>query len=108
MGRPASRSGELVAISVDGKGAAWCDGVYAGDAGIIKYARLAAEAGISIPIGQEYFTAHTADALGALVSLMSFSPGRAFITEAPDDVLQIIQAATEPSPMEIWGDPARV
>lgn len=91
---------ELVAISIEGKGAAWCDGIYTGDPEIVAHAKRAEDIGVEVPIGLNTYLAHPHDALGALAAIMSYKPGRAFIVQAPEDVRLVIESGLEPSPVD--------
>lgn len=102
MGRPATRSQDLVAVSIDGKGAAWCDGYYAGDPDIVTYARRAARIGMPVLYRGTEFEAGDKDALGALISLIAYSPGRALVTDAPAFVLGALSALEELDPAAIF------
>lgn len=105
MGRPATRSGHVVAVSIDGKGGAWCDGVFAGDSDIVTYAARAARAQMPVPFGNATYTAGADDALAALMALIAYSPGRAVIAEAPADVQAILADGFDPDPTTIYDTP---
>ena len=103
MGRPPKLSGDLVSISVHGKGAAWCDGVFAGDPEILEAARLAIRLELPVMIGRERYEAGGEDALGALAALMSYS-SQALIIQAPNYISQILSQDAE-NPAETWAEP---
>lgn len=105
MGRPPSRSGPLVAVSIDGKGVAWCDGVFQGDRALVAYAERAAEIRQTVRLHDTVVTADPDTPLGALAALAAYSPGRARITEAPDVVLAVIYPERAEDPAATWGAP---
>lgn len=88
MGRPAQLSGPVVAIAVDGKTAAWCDGHFVGDRQIVKIARRAAEHSDQVSWGRlpADETAGDTTPRAALAALMAYDPERTCITEWPDSV----------------------
>lgn len=101
MGRKATKSGQLVSISVDGRGAAWCDGQFSGDDTILAFARRASKINMELDLNGQILVADDETPLGAAVALMGYSPGRALLTEAPDDVRQTIAAGMS------WDDPTK-
>lgn len=105
MGRPPSRSGPLVAVSIDGKGVAWCDGIFQGDPALVAYAERPAEISQVVRIHDTTLTADPDTPLGALAALAAYSPGRALITEAPDIVLDEIYPDEAEDPAATWGLP---
>lgn len=102
MGRPPQLSGDLVSISVHGKGAAWCDGEFAGDPDIIASAHQAADIELPVRIGRDYYQATTTDSLGALAALMAYS-AQALVVQVPDDIAALLSQDAE-NPEEAWGD----
>ena len=95
MGRPPELSGDLVAISVHGKGASWCGGTFAGDPEILATARFAVTGSLPVDVGPLRQVATDTDALGALAALMAYS-AQALIVEAPAWVASAIDIAAEP------------
>lgn len=98
MGRPATQSGDVVAVNIDGRGAAWCDGIYSGDHDVIAHAKESAEIGTPVPYGFGWIASASDTPVGALASLMSYSPGRALITQAPPSVLNALSVHRELAP----------
>lgn len=105
MGRPPSRSGPLVAASIDGKGAAWCDGIFQGDTDLVAYAKRAAEISQEVTLHDRTLTADPHTPLGALAALAAYNPGRARVTEAPDVVLASIYPERAEDPAGTWDTP---
>lgn len=90
MARPAKLSGPVVAVAVDGRGAAWCDGIFTGDPEIVTAARDAVMFGAEIDVHGLAIPAHAEDALGATAALFAFAPGRTILTNATTDVRQLM------------------
>jgi len=87
LGRPPTRSGDLVAVSIDGRGAAWCDGKFYGDPEIVDTAWIAATCGSPVQIGSgAVLNAGSGSALEAIAALVSYNPGRIIVTQAPPSV----------------------
>jgi hypothetical protein len=101
MGRKPTKSGPLVSISVDGRGAAWCDGQFSGDCEILAFARRAADIGMECHLYGQNIVADNETPLGAAAALMGYSPGRSLLVEAPNDVRQTIAAGMS------WDDPTK-
>jgi len=101
MGRPATLSGHVVAVSIDGRGAAWCDGVFQGDPDIVKEANASILFETHVEFRGMSLRAHGLDALGALGALASYAPGRAIVVEAPPRVRAILDAIdTDDNPFD--------
>jgi hypothetical protein len=93
MSRPLKYdTGPVVSISVEGRGAAWCNGIFAGDREICDMARRAARMGLTYYFRRCEVTADATTPLGALAAMASWSPGRTEIDQGPDDVLQFLAA----------------
>lgn len=90
MARPAKLSGPVVAVAVDGRGAAWCDGIFTGDPEIVQAARDAAMFHTEIDVHGLLIPAHNEDALGATAALFALSPGRTILTEATTPVRDLL------------------
>ena len=103
MGRPPKLSGDLVSISVHGKGAAWCDGVFAGDPEILTSARQAIRLNLPVTVGDQTFPANGDNALGALAALMSHSQ-QSVIVDLPRHLTALLETNTETPPAEVWGE----
>lgn len=86
-GRPPVNSGPVVAIAFDGVSGAWCDGVFAGDPQVVTSAQLAADLAQEVPVFGTLVIADSTTPSGALAALISYRPGRAFVTEAPAGLL---------------------
>lgn len=86
MSRPASLSGDLIAVDVDGRRATWVDGRFRGDPVLVAYAEDAALAELLVEWGRLPVPeiAGADDARSALAALMAFSPGRTVVTAWPD------------------------
>lgn len=87
MSRPLKYdTGPVVSISIDGRSAAWCNRIFAGDREICDMARKAARVGLTYRFRRCEVTANDSTALGAMAALASWSPGRVVIVQAPDEV----------------------
>ncbi|BDZ52619.1 hypothetical protein GCM10025867_48600 (plasmid) [Frondihabitans sucicola] len=102
MARPATRTRDLVSVSVDGRGAAWCDGFWSGDAEIIEDARLAATYRAAVPINGLKFEAHGEDALGALIALHAHLPGRTIVVESTPEFGALLAERAASDAPETW------
>jgi len=100
MARPATLSGHVVSVSVDGRGAAWCDGVFQGDPDIVKEARASVLFETHVEYRGINIRAHAIDALGALGALASYAPGRTIVVEAPPRVRAALDAADDDNPFD--------
>lgn len=92
MGRKPAKSGPLVSVSVDGKGAAWCDGQFSGDQEIIAEARLAISTGLEVEILGQPILAEGDTPTGITAALFAYSPGRTEVVEAPQEVMEVLGA----------------
>jgi hypothetical protein len=97
-GRPATNSGPVISVAVDGPGewrtAAWCDGYFSGEPDIIESAKLAADLGQEVIVDGAPFAADSTTHFGALAALSSFSPGRTLVIDAPADIWAYLDAPT--------------
>ncbi|BDZ52621.1 hypothetical protein GCM10025867_48620 (plasmid) [Frondihabitans sucicola] len=105
MGRPAKLSARLISVSVDGKGAAWCDGEFSGDPEIIEYARRCILFNTEIDVMGIPMVADNVDMFGALAALYAFSPGRTILIEAPERIRALLDEEDEsdtPEDLDLW------
>lgn len=87
MSRPLKHdTGPIVSISVDGRGAAWCNRIFTGDKQICAMARKAARMGLTYYFRRCQVMADDSSTLGALAAMASWKPGRTVIVQAPYDV----------------------
>lgn len=105
MGRPATRSGPVVAVSIDAKGAAWCDGIFQGDDELVTYARRAANTHMPVRLRIQTLVADDETPEGAFAALAAYQPGRAVLTEGPADLYGLLEADAEENPAHIWDTP---
>ena len=84
MGAPPKPSSDLVAVSVDGRGAAWLEGRFYGDSDVVETAELAAacESGVAWERGL-LFTAGNTSPASALGALLAYAPARTILVQAP-------------------------
>lgn len=101
MGRKPTKSGPLVSVSYDGRGAAWCDGIFRGDSELVEFARRAAFIRMEIPVFGQFILADDETPLGAAAALVGLDPGRTLLVEAPTDVRQTFAAGMS------WDDPSK-
>ena len=92
MGRKPAKSGPLVSVSVDGRGAAWCDGQFSGDPEIIAEARLAISASLEVEVSGQMILAEGDTPTGITAALFAHSPGRTEVVEAPEEVIELLGA----------------
>ena len=102
MGRPATLSAHLISISVDGKGAAWCDGEFSGDAEIIEYAKRCILFGTEVEVMGIPMKADDVDMFGALAALYGYSPGRTILVNAPERIRVLLDEQDELDDPELW------
>lgn len=92
MGRPLKHpTGPVVSITLDGRGAAWCDGEFSGDPDIVDFARSLALLEVEVPVHGFAIRTATDEPVGALAALLAYSPGRARVVQAPKDLLDILE-----------------
>lgn len=96
MARPVKLSGDLVAISVDGRGAAWCDGEFSGDQEIVEHARACALFSTEVDVMGIPIEADADSPTGALAALFAFSPGRSIIAQAPERLFDMLDDQARP------------
>ena len=79
---------DLVAVSIDGKGVAWLNGVFTGDPALVTEAELSAtlQTKTALRYRGPVVTAGSSTPVEAAAAMVSVSPGRAVITQAPDTV----------------------
>lgn len=88
-------TGPTVALTVKDLRGGWNNGVFAGDDELVEWAREMADAEEPVVVfGMEVIAGHYTP-LGALAAMASYWPGRAIVTEAPDNVLDLL-ARDEP------------
>jgi len=103
MGRPPTRTAELVSVSVNGRGAAWCDGVFSGDPEVVREAENAALLRAEIPLGHlGMVEADRETPMGATAALHAYSPGRTVIVSAPDGVHDIFDESLAHDDPAAW------
>lgn len=105
MGRPLTYDQPLIAVSVNGRGAAWCADQWAGDQEVIDAAKVAIRLRQPVEIGYKRFTASVDSLTGIAAALFAYSPGRTLLVKAPDEVADEIRAGYPqgdftPSPSE--------
>lgn len=87
MSRPLKHdTGPVVAVEIDGRTAAWCDGVFAGDLDMVREAEQAASEHRTFSLFRCDVIADAKTPFGAVVALSALNPGRAFVIECPQDV----------------------
>lgn len=92
MARPSIHgAGPAVAVSVNGRGAGWCDGHFSGDKELIAVAREAAENGQTVELFNCTIVCDAATPLGAIGALASWKPGRTIVAECPPDVAKFFE-----------------
>jgi len=91
-GRPPQKSGPIVAVSIDGRGAAWCDGHFSGDSEIVAFAKRAVRYRATTSILGTRIMADDTSATGAYAALASYRPGRTIVAQAPDEVAATLGA----------------
>lgn len=102
MARPVKLSGELISVSVDGRGAAWCEGVFTGDSEVVEMARNASTFNTDIDVMGIPIQADFESATGALAALYAYSPGRTILIQAPDDLFDILDHQASLDEPELW------
>ena len=95
MGRPQTFEQPVAAVSVDGRGIAWSDGVFTGDPDLVRYARLAARTHRPVRVGASLITAAADDEAGAVAAMFAFHPGRAYVTVCSPTVADLIRGDSE-------------
>lgn len=80
-------NGPVIAVSVAGRKAAWCDGVWAGDSEVTSLAQTAAESGVVVQLFGTHIQASNDSHIGILAALAAWSPGRCIVEEAPNELL---------------------
>ena len=90
-GRPTS-GGPVVAAKIDGKAIAWCDGAFAGDAGLVADAKMFARLGVQVPLawGGQPVAASSDTPLGAAAAITAVNPGRTVIVAAPEEISELL------------------
>lgn len=98
-GRPSSKAahgnrydtGPVVAVAYDGgRGAAWCNGVFAGDPEIIAAAERACTFEQTIDVIRVPILANRDTPIGATAALFAFHPGRTALVECPREVSDLL------------------
>ena len=91
-GRPPQISGPILAVSVDGRGAAWCDGIFSGDREIVAFAKRAVRYNATTDLLGTRIMADDTSAVGAYAALASYRPGRTIVAQAPAEVIETLGA----------------
>lgn len=102
MGRKPTKSGPLIAVSVDGRGAAWCDGQFSGDPEVVSMAKIALSTKLPVEVFGQELLAEPDTPVGIAAALFAYSPGRTVIVEAPDEVIDTLAAGMA------WDHPERM
>lgn len=89
-------TGPVVGVNVDGLHGGWCHGTFAGHRDLVKDARFAAQISAQVPLGMVTVTASADTPLGAVAALAWRCPGRLLVTEAPDDVIDVLAGEDTP------------
>jgi hypothetical protein len=89
-GRPAS-GGPIVSVSCDGRGIAWCDGVFQGDRALVKSSTQIAmwEWDVKIHPLAPLVKAGSETPIGAAAAMLGACGGRGVIVDAPDSVVAL-------------------
>ncbi|BDZ52617.1 hypothetical protein GCM10025867_48580 (plasmid) [Frondihabitans sucicola] len=95
-------SGELISVSIDGRGAAWCDGIFSGDEEIVEMARNASIFSLEVDVMGIPIQADSDSTTGALAALYAYSPGRTILIQAPDDIFDILDHQASLDEPELW------
>lgn len=102
MARTAELSGAVVAVSINGRGAAWCDGIFSGDQEIVEAAKRAVLIDQEVTVFGCDIIARDDDPVGAAAALAAYLPGRAIFTENPPEVTAIFDAGMSWDRPEDW------
>lgn len=76
-------------MNINGRGAAWCDGVFSGDQEIVKHARKVVDAELEVDVRGLMIPASADSAVGAFAAMFSYNPDQAVLVEAPDEVFEV-------------------
>lgn len=96
IGRPLKHAtGPVVSITLDGRGAAWCDGEFSGDPDIVEFARSLALLEVEVPLNNFLVATATDEPVGALAAMLAYSPGRARIVQAPPGLFETLEPHLE-------------
>lgn len=85
-------NGPVVAVNVGGSAAAWCDGVFTAARGHLADIELAINRGTVVRVGRRNIVSGRDTPAEALAAMSAWSPGRAVINEAPDEVWALLEA----------------
>ncbi|HEX9229323.1 MAG TPA: hypothetical protein VF885_22215 [Arthrobacter sp.] len=88
---PIHTTGPVVAVSANGRGAAWCDGHLSGDEEIIQEARAAASEGRTVVLFGCEIVCGLGTPLGAAGALAAWSPGRTIVSKCPPEVANFFE-----------------
>lgn len=83
-----STATDTVEIDIDGKRAAWYNGMFTGDPDILAEALVSVDIQASFQLGFADVTAGDDTPLGAAAALASYKPGRARFLTLPGDVAE--------------------
>lgn len=87
MARPLThQTGDVIAVSIDGLGIAWCDGIFAGDQELVENAKLNARLSRPIELFRCDLVCDASTPLGALAAMASWNPGRAVLIQSTDEI----------------------
>ena len=87
MARPLThQTGDVIAVSINGLGIAWCDGIFAGDQELVANAKLNAKLGRPIELFRCDIVCDAITPLGALAAMASWNPGRTVIVQSTDAI----------------------
>lgn len=79
-------TGPSVVVEADGERAAWNNGKFTGDSGIVKHARFFSDNKVVVDLHGLSFSCDKNDIIGATAAMCSYSPYRFVILEAPSEV----------------------
>lgn len=88
MGRPSSARHATVVVRRDdtGQAVAWSDGEFAGDAALVRDARVLAEQQAEVDLGGHVRTANATTPEGAAVAMLAACRGRGIVV-SPEDLV---------------------
>jgi len=89
MGRPATRSGKIVSVNINGKGVAWIDGRFIGDAEIVAHADEMTDLSLPVYINGVTVKAGSDNPNSAFAAMYSYNPDQTVIVEAPIETITL-------------------
>lgn len=91
-----------MSVSINGRGAAWCDGIFAGDKEIVKDAKRAVDISQEVTVMGCNLIAQDDNPVGAAAALAAHLPGRAIFPECPPEVTAVFDAGMSWDRPEKW------